>query len=231
MSAFDRLSSIQVSPRMAAYSMIALVVVLSGVVVTVRKVADTSPAYAVADKPAAKSTGVNAKVDEKTDKAKGKESKADDPYAIIIERNLFRPVAVGSLAVTETQGAKPTPPPPVKSPLPPMPVAPAGNIDEVKKNIAFTGAVGMPSGQQALIENLQTKETRFVSQGESAFGYRVMTISSQLVVLEKNGLQFTLTMGENKTDAPPAPGPKPGEQKPGQPGQPGGPEGGHKPGG
>lgn len=228
MSAIERLRSIQVSPRIAAYCMIALVVLLSGVVVTVRKMADTTPAYAVAGKSVPRSVGVNARADERRDIATGKKAAGSDPYAIIVERNLFRPVG----AQPEPQGPKAAPPPTgPKPPLPPMPVAPAGNIDEVKKNVAFTGAVGMPSGQMALLENLQSKETRFVSQGESAFGYRVMTISSQLVVLEKNGLQFTLTMGENKTDAPPAAGAKPGEQKPGQPGQPGGPPGQPRPGG
>lgn len=224
MSAIDRLRSIQVSPRIAVYCMIAMIVLLSGVVVAVRKVADTTPAYAVAGKSGA--TGINARADEK----KGGPgaviaSKSGDPYAIITERNLFQPV--GDVQ-QPSQGGKPTTPPPpsVKPLLPPMPVAPAGNIDEVKKNIAFTGAVGMPNGQQALLENLQSKETRFVGQGESAFGYRVMTINSQLVVLEKNGLQFTLTMGENKTDAPAAAPPKPGGD-----GKPGGPEGQPKPGG
>jgi hypothetical protein len=209
------------------YCVIAMIVILSAVVVTVRKIADTTPAYAVAGKSVPKSAGLNARADEKKDKpGTGIASKSGDPYAIIVERNLFQPVTAGSLAQGGSQGAKPTPSPEVKTPLPPMPVAPAGNIDEVKKNIAFTGAVGMPSGQQALLENLQSKETRFVSQGESAFGYRVMTISSQLVVLEKNGLQFTLTMGENKADAPAAAPPKPGgEQKQG------GPEGQPKPGG
>ncbi len=223
MSAIDRLRSIQVSPRIAAYCMIAMIVILSGVVVTVRKMADTTPAYAVAGKSGAK--GINARADEKKGKAGAvTASTSGDPYAIIVERNLFQPVG----AVQQPgQGGKPaTPPtPPAKPLLPPMPVAPAGNIDEVKKNIAFTGAVGMPSGQMALLENLQSKETRFVGQGESAFGYRVMTINSQLVVLEKNGLQFTLTMGENKTDAPAAPA------KPGGDGKPGGPEGQPKPGG
>lgn len=225
MSIVDRLRSIQVSPRVAMYCLLAMIVLLSAVVVTVRKIADTTPAYAVAGKSGDKSAGVNARVDEKKEKSNPKpaaESKSEDPYAIIVKRNLFKPLTTGSLA----QGAKPTPSPDVKSPLPPMPVAPAGNIDEVKKNIAFTGAVGMPSGQQALFENLQTKETRFVSQGESVFGYRVLTISSQLVVLEKNGLQFTLTMGENKPNAPAAAPPKPGSEQ-----KPGGPPGQPKPGG
>lgn len=217
MSILERLRKTQLSPRIAVFSIVGLVVVMSGVVVMVRKMADTSPALAV--KPA----GINASAEEKKDKAETKaaaEARTEDPYAIIVERNLFKPVTAASLA---SDTAKPAPPPaPPKPPLPPMPVpAPSGNIDEVKKNIAFTGSVQIAGVQQALLENLQTKETRYTSQGESAFGYRVMTVSSQLVVLEKNGLQFTLTMGEGKPDAPAA-APKPGEQKPGQPG---GPEG------
>jgi len=211
-----------------------MVVVLTGVVITARKMAETSPV--VAEKTAPASTDVKAKVVETKGGSKAKsaeESRSEDPYEIIVERNLFRPVTAASLAQSGSGGASgPPKTAPQSAPLPPMPVAPTGNIDEVKKNIAFTGAVELPDGQQALLENLQSKETKFVRQGESAFGYRVMTISSQLVVLEKNGLQFTLTMGENKPDAPAAGAPKPGGQ-PGQPGQPGqgGPEGQPRPSG
>jgi len=225
MSMVDRLRSTQITPRTAIFSILALVVVLSGVIVTVRKMTDTSPAYAVAPKTS-KGAGVDVKIDETRGSKVAAAAASDSPYAIIVERNLFRPVT-GAPEQSGTPGGSKPPAPPVKPPLPPMPVAPQGNIDEVKKNIAFTGAVGMPSGQMALLENLQSKETKFVTQGESAFGYRVMTISSQLVVLEKNGLQFTLSMGENKPDAPAAPAKPAG----GQPGQPGGPEGQPKPGG
>lgn len=231
MSVLDRLRTTQITPRTAAYCIIALVVLLSIAVVTVRKMSDTSPVYAVAGKTASKSEGVDVKIDEKKGEKARAASRSADPYAVIVERNLFRPVTAASLASVAPN--PPAPAPPTKAPLPPMPIAPQGNIDEVKKNVAFTGAVGMPSGQQALLENLQTKETKFVGQGESAFGYRVVTISSQLVVLEKNGLQFTLTMGENKPDAPAPAAGKPGGQpgQPGQPGGPGGPEGQPKPGG
>ena len=226
MSVLDRLRTTQVTPRTAVYSIIVLVAVLGSAVVAVRKMADTSPVHAVAGKPAVKSGKVDVKIDEKKAVSAKDALKAEDPYAIIAERNLFSPV--GSSSTASMPAKLPTSAPPPKPSIPPMTLpVPMGNIDEVKKHVAFTGAVGMPSGQQALLENLQTKETKFVGQGESAFGYRVVTISSQLVVLEKNNLQFTLTMGENKSDAPAAAAPKPG----GQPGQPGAPQVPPKPGG
>ena len=90
--------------------------------------------------------------------------------------------------------------------------------DDFKKSLAFTGVVQTSAGTQALLENLKTKETRFVARGESAFGCRVANISQQSVMLEKDGAEFRLNIGENKSDTEPS-APKPGgEQKPPQPG-------------
>ena len=226
MSVLDRLRTTEITPRTAAYCIIVLMVVLGSAIVVVRRMADTSPVRAVPGKPAFRTGKVDVKIDERKGARPTDLAKCEDPYAVIAERNLFAPVAASSAAVAEPTKA-PTPAPP-KQGIPPMSLpVPMGNIDEVKKHVAFTGAVGMPSGQQALLENLQTKEAKFVGQGESAFGYRVITISSQLVVLEKNNLQFTLAMGENKADVPPPAAPKPG----GQPDQPGRPDGQPKPGG
>ncbi len=225
MSVLDRLRSTQLSPRVAAFSIVGMLVVMTGVVMLVRQMADTAPVSA--GKPAGISVTASEKKSASAARA-GAGAGKDDPYQIIVERNLFRPVT-GASPAPESPETAPPPPTPPQPPVQPMPLpVPSGKIDEVKKGVAFTGAVQIAGVQRALLENLQSKEARYTGQGESAFGYRVMSISSQLVVLEKNGLQFTLTLGENKPDAPPPAG-KQGGQPGGQPGQQGGPEGQPRP--
>ena len=202
-------------------------------------------------KPKAKT----AKGDKKAKITAAKPAKADtavtssvNPNVVITERNLFRPVGgtSGSSAKPEPRlvvkavvpnvpgmmggrpgqlptipsGAAPPGPPPNQGPKPG-----GGNANDFKKIVAFTGLVETTSGTQALVENIQSKETRFVSRGESAFGCKVVTISARSLTLEKDGSQFTLGIGENKPDSdgakPPPPGggggPPPNEGRPGGP--------------
>jgi hypothetical protein len=160
------------------------------------------------------------------------------PYAVIAERNLFRLSKSDKGSATNGGASKGTPSPggPPKMPgIPPMPIPsigpmpPMGNMSvrpmggdggEAKKSIAFTGAVETPSGPQALLENIQTKESRFVGRNESAFGCRVCDISAQMVSLEKDGVRFTLAIGENKPDSDSGGGSKPSDQKPPEQGRP-----------
>jgi len=221
MSMLERLRTTEITPRKAAYAVAAMVVVLAGLVYAVSRMAAAPPGREELTPASQRAGGVRVTVDEKKAGAAAPEVRPQvgDPYAVIAQRNLFQAVNVGSSAASggnQSRGASgATRPTPAPSPvLPPMPVAPMGNIDETRKNVAFTGSVRIGGVEQALIENLQTKEWRYVSQGQSAFGYRVMTVSPQLIVLEKNGLQFALSIGENKTDAPPAAAKPGGDQKP-----------------
>ena len=143
-----------------------------------------------------------------------------DPYDVIVSRNLFRPVGSGGQA-NQPAGQAPSPQAGMKErggaagsllpmPIPALPAwpgsggPPGGRAPQSVKNIAFTGIVKTPSETQAMLENLDTKEVRFVGQGGNAFGCRVASISPQSVSLDKDGAQFTLALGENKTDAQPA---------------------------
>jgi len=151
-----------------------------------------------------------------------------NPYAVIAERNLFRPLT--QLGPGPRPSSPTSPPPGGKmpvlpagksggppSPAPRSPSSPPGSAD-FKKTLAFTGVVETPDGTQALIENIQTKECRFVKQGDNAFGCRVTNINSQILSLEKDGSSFTLNIGENKPDsggaAPPPGGGQPKEGGP-----------------
>jgi len=102
-------------------------------------------------------------------------------------------------------------------------------MDSVRKNIAFTGLIETPEGTQAMLENLSGKEVRFLRCGETAFGCRLVSVTPEAAQLEKDGIRFTLAIGENKPDTEPGSGAKTGSEPPkpsgGEPGKPGGPPG------
>ncbi|HUV04713.1 MAG TPA: hypothetical protein VMX94_06360 [Armatimonadota bacterium] len=226
MSIIDRLRSTQVSSRVAAVCIGLLLLAAMVVVVAAKNSASSVPPRPKAKtaKPAAKAKQVNVEVRERTPSDAKEKSKAkptaqakpapqaaaapkEDPYAVIVQRNLFRPVQPA--AVTPP----PPPTPPKVTPLPPMPAGPPKpDVSEFKKTIAFTGLVETPTGRQALLEKFSSKETRFVAEGEEAFGCRLVKIAERSVTLEKDGSQFNLNIGENKPGADS--GAKPSEAKP-----------------
>ena len=233
MKIINFLHSTQVSRRTAAICIGVLLLAAMAVVVAAKNSASSAPARPRVKtvKPAAKAKRVDLQVREtspKDAKAKSEAKPApqaaakDDPYAVIVERNLFRPVQPGAATAPTPSpgGGSPTPPPPPKvTPLPPMPSGgkpSGGDVGEFKKTIAFTGLVETLTGKQALLENLTSKETRFVAQGENAFGCRLVDIAEGSVTLEKDGSQFKLRIGENKpdTESGKAPEPKPESGKP-----------------
>jgi len=222
MNIINRLHSTQVSRRTAAICIGVLLLAAMAVVVAAKNSASSAPARPKVKtvKPAAKAKRVDLQVRETSPrdaKAKSEAKPApqaaakDDPYAVIVERNLFRPVQPGAVTAPPPSpggGKEPGksgggPPPPPKAPtLPPIPSGgkPSGGDGEFKKTIAFTGMVETSTGKQALLENLTSKETRFVAQGENAFGCRLVDIAEGSVTLEKDGSQFKLRIGENKPD-------------------------------
>ncbi|MCL6630248.1 MAG: hypothetical protein K6U00_11680 [Armatimonadetes bacterium] len=146
-------------------------------------------------------------------------SDQEDLYAVIVNRNLFRAVRFGSLPASPTAGGKRNgkeeekkhtgPPPSGKfNSIEPLPipggsrgVRPSGGTEnEFMKSLAFTGVVDSPAGRQALLENITSKETRFVGKGENAFGCRVIDFDERRITVEKDGDQFVLNIGENKPD-------------------------------
>ena len=228
MSKFDSLKNTQVTPKTAAICIVALLVVVSSGIFTVKKIVSQPPETIeiaskskkteqvkvdVKEKPAntdsKQKTDVK-KDDKKEDKEAVEEQTAqvpaeDDPYSIIAERNLFK--AVGAQTAV---ASNPIPKPPSNPrPMPPMPITPLppmggsrGGAGATK--VAFTGIVETPQGIMALLENTSTSETKFAGVGESAFGMEVVSVNSRSVTLNSSGQTINLTLGENKSDASPA---------------------------
>lgn len=153
-----------------------------------------------------------------------------DDYLTIAERDLFKPItspprpkpasAQGPLPVPKefpripapvvipngnsnpsVPSTPPTPPPPpTPSTPPPAPSAPGSPQD-----IAVTGFVQSPEGWSILIENVATQEARLVELGEEEFGYRIQSIdvAKKRVILEKDGQQLQLKIGDNKKEVRP----------------------------
>lgn len=256
MSALQRLRSVQVSSRTAAISILVLLAAAAAVIVMASNVVGGLRAQPKTSSPK-KTTTAKAEVkvsEEKPVTSAGKTAVAaskqggvgrQDPCLVIARRNLFAPLRQSQNTSPADGGAKnprnnkqaqkggrnlPT--------LPPALVAvPSGaNPAELRKNLAYTGMVEVGGATQALLENLQTKETRFVGQGESAFGCRVVSISARSVALDAGGMPFTLSIGENKPDldpgakpsggGPPTPSPEAGKGGPPSPPQPKGGKGG-----
>lgn len=104
---------------------------------------------------------------------------------------------------TSSPAVPPTPPAPPPPPLPSTP--PPTSAAESPKDIAVTGFVQSPEGWFILIENVTTQEARRVGLGEEEFGYRIQSIdvAKKRVVLEKDGQQIQLRIGDNKKEVRP----------------------------
>jgi hypothetical protein len=251
MSFIERLRSIEVTPRTTAICIVVVILVGGAVVVTAKNMANDTPdrpRHSVKATVRAKKVGLEikerkaGKADaDKTDKSQQKEKQKraksttvakTDPYAIIFERNLFKPIGPGASPSGKTGGGSaqvgPSKPMSGMPALPPMPKS-GGDIGETRKNLAYTGMVELPGGPQALIENISGKETAWKKVGESAFGCRVVSISERSISMEKDGTPFNLSIGENKPDTDPGAkggAPPSGSTPPqGGPGGPGGPPG------
>ena len=221
MSFFKNLQEKEVSPRTAIIAAGSLIII-AAIIITLfaRRMSSTDSDFA--RKPTAtKLTSVKLEIKETkdqstastsgSDKSKSEKAQAqsitpqsNDPYELIVQRNLFRALTSGGSGVGGPAMPQPAP---VPTPMPvvqPMPVQPVpvnnANADDLRRAIAFTGIVETQSGKQALIENLQTGDSIYVSGGGSAFGYRILNISDNSIQLEKDGTQFSLNSGENKPD-------------------------------
>ena len=236
MSVIERLRSTQVSARAAAVCIIAVLLASIVVVITAKNVVSNQQprlSQREGDSEVNKARvrvneldGQPPKAGSNTRASSEKNPSNKDPYAIIVERNLFKPLG-GSKPKSGDTSPKP-PAPGNQESLLPMFVAmpPDVSFDEIKKQIVFTGVVATADGIQALLENLSTQETRFVAVGDSAFGCRVVSISPREVLLNEGGAQFTLKIGENKPDVPATGKEKPQsdkDKKPPEPPRPGGP--------
>ncbi len=163
--------------------------------------------------PSGKSEATGKKTDSVKDAKSELPARPTDPYAVIAERNIFKPVTETALA------------PPPSRPVPPMPVGPlpgsgfgfpggmgrgGGGGQTGNSKIAFTGVVQSPDGIYALLENLATGETRYARTGDNAFGMQVTDVNPSMVSLDSGGQPMRLMIGENKTDTTATPTPTPG---------------------
>ncbi len=60
----------------------------------------------------------------------------------------------------------------------------------------MVGLVAIDDKRQVALEDYSTKETRFLREGETAFGYRVKSITPRGAVLEGAGNEFELRVGQ-----------------------------------
>jgi hypothetical protein len=131
-------------------------------------------------------------------------------YSMIGQRDIFRPLvkapqgsagagAPGQEGKAGAAGAKPKGEgKPSGSPSgaqqPPDPLA----------DLVLTGIIQTGDRLQALIEKVSTKTGRYVAVNEYFEGFRVVSIGANSVVLEREGKQYTLSMGTKQLGEPPS---------------------------
>lgn len=201
----------ELSPRTTAISLIVFVIVcvLIGYLVVKAKSNNPSAPVESADETAAPIVKTEKKAEVKAEEA---DKKASDPYDIVAERDMFKPIASSSGSRVGRSG-----------PLAPMsvnglPGDMAANFGRSSRSdssrLAYTGYVDTPDGPMALIENTSSKETKIVWIGDSAFGMEVWDITPSKLYMQSGFRSVELAMGENKTAsapaAPAAPAAKPG---------------------
>lgn len=149
-------------------------------------------------------------------------------FAVIPKRNLFR----AAVPKAQSEGVSAKAKVPAVLPARPGPMlptvkgrmlagAPPGFPAPGPRGpkIAVTGVVRFGKVLQALIENVDTGESRLIQEGDSAFGYRLSSLQPESAVLERPGEILHLALGENKPVR--AAGTSPGQPTPPPPPSPG----------
>ncbi|NCO41713.1 MAG: hypothetical protein COZ06_02190 [Armatimonadetes bacterium CG_4_10_14_3_um_filter_66_18] len=153
-------------------------------------------------------------------------------FAVVPERNLFKPLVQNDQRTPPTPSVPPPPKAPPAGPLPPTGAAPP----QTPETIAVTGCITVGDVQVALVENVTTKETLMARVGTEAFGYHVASVDETGAVLRKDGQDRYFAFGENKPaqkaepkteekkdqPSPPAPTTPPPSTAPPPPSAPGG---------
>lgn len=102
-----------------------------------------------------------------------------------------------------------------EAPLPSVPTASEPfQRPNPPSDLAVTGYVQTQAGWIILLENVRTQEVRRLSPGEEGFGYRIQYLdaTANQLVLEKDGQEVRLKLGNNKQEV--RPGPKPSGGRP-----------------
>lgn len=127
-------------------------------------------------------------------------------FAVIPQRNLFRSF-VKREEHSQTQALPPPsslPPMPPSPPLPSLPLSPSPPDDSgpEKDKVTVVGVVWSNGEAQVLVEDFGRGAAQYIRVGESAFGYRVVQVTEDGAVLERNGREFHLALGQGKSDVP-----------------------------
>ena len=112
-------------------------------------------------------------------------------YAVVTERDIFRPLARDAASLREPESF---PNPQSKTTGTKDEEAPKGPTDDV----AVTGFVEIGGQLQALVENVETGEGRYVAAGEIIFGLTVAAIKRGRVIFEKDGNTYEVATGEKE---------------------------------
>lgn len=123
-------------------------------------------------------------------------------YSSIIHRNLFRPLVVApkpGRGAVETLGRISSAPqhPKANSELPKVPSVSAGQTDPVA-DLALTGVVEVGGKLWVLIERISTGAGEYVALNEEFEGFRIVLIGQSSAVLQRDGREYTLTMGSKQ---------------------------------
>lgn len=121
------------------------------------------------------------------------------PAPVVTARPLPEPLKPLQTAEAPSSPAVPAASEPFQRPNPPS-------------DLAVTGYVQTQAGWTILLENVRTQEVRRVSPGEEGFGYRVQYLdaAANQLVLEKDGQEVRLKLGNNKKEVRPSPKPSGG---------------------
>ena len=114
-------------------------------------------------------------------------------YAVVTERDIFRPLAREAASLREP---KSFPDPQSKTTGTKDEEAPKGPTDDV----AVTGFVEIGGQLQALVENVETGEGRYVAAGETIFGLTVAAIRRGRVIFEQAGKTYEVAAGEREIE-------------------------------
>ena len=112
-------------------------------------------------------------------------------YAVVTERDIFHPLAREAASLRN----------PERFPNPQSRGKAADNEEPPKgptDDVAVTGFIEMGGQLQALVENVETGEGRYVAAGETIFGLTVAAIKRGRVVFGKDGKTYEVAAGEKE---------------------------------
>ncbi|MDD4557897.1 MAG: hypothetical protein PHX89_02995 [bacterium] len=220
MNIIERLKSVEISPLIAGIAIASLLLVFLVTIIWIKSSLSRVPVNSDNDTGGytdGTSTMTTAVGNKATGKSSAKPGEEFADYTIISQRNLFMPAGTATNTADSLEPGKVSErtdtaaldlatlilPGLASSGTSPSRKAgtEGASGSDAGKNIAFTGVVESKGEKRALLENLSTLETKFVAQGEEAFGLQLTEIGERYALLEKEGTQVRLGLGDKKSDA------------------------------